>query len=40
MVERMKARLRANPNVSLVDMDIPLTNGQITPKLKDVFEGR
>lgn len=38
MVERMKARLRANPNVNLVEMNIPLTNGEATPKLKDILE--
>jgi len=38
MVERMKKRLRANPKVNLINMDIPLGNGEPTPKLKDVLE--
>jgi len=39
MVEKLKARLKANPKVNLVDMQLPLTNGDPTPKLKDVLEG-
>lgn len=38
MVERMKKRLRDNPKVNLVDMNLPLTNGKETPKLKDILE--
>jgi len=38
MVEKMKARLRSNPKVNLVDMGIPKTNGEPTPKLKDILE--
>lgn len=39
LVEKLKARLAANPKVSLVDMSIPLTNGKgIIPKLKEVLE--
>ena len=38
MVEKMRARLKANPKINLIDMDIPRTNGQPTPRLKDVLE--
>lgn len=38
MVQRMKKRLQSNPKVNLVDMQIPLGNGEPTPKLKDVLE--
>tara|TARA_R100001086_G_C11847513_1_gene260523 strand:- start:1038 stop:1292 length:255 start_codon:yes stop_codon:yes gene_type:complete len=38
MVERMKNRLKANPKVSLVNMNIPISNGKETPKLKDILE--
>lgn len=38
MVEKMKAKLKNNPNVNLVDFNIPLTNGMKTPKLKDILE--
>ena len=38
MVERMRARLKANPNINLTDMNIPRTNGELTPRLKDILE--
>lgn len=38
MVEKMRARLKANPNINIVDMDIPRTNGQETPRLKDILQ--
>ena len=38
LVQRLKARLQTNPKVNLVDMQIPLGNGEPTPKLKDVLE--
>jgi hypothetical protein len=38
MVERLKARLKTNPNINLSDFNIPLSNGLPTPKLKDVLE--
>lgn len=38
MVERMRARLKANPNINLTDMNIPRTNGEPTPRLKDILE--
>jgi hypothetical protein len=38
MVERMRARLKANPNINLIDMNIPRTNGEPTPRLKDILE--
>lgn len=38
MVERLKKRLKDNPKVNLVDMSIPLTNGEETPLLKSVLE--
>jgi hypothetical protein len=38
MVTKMRARLKSNPNVNLVDMNMPLTNGLPTPKLKDILE--
>lgn len=38
MVARLKARLSANPNTNLSDFKIPLSNGQETPRLKDVLE--
>jgi hypothetical protein len=38
MVERLKARLKANPNINLSDFNIPLSNELPTPKLKDVLE--
>jgi len=38
MVSRLKARLAANPKINLVDMNIPLTDGSETPKLKDILE--
>jgi hypothetical protein len=37
MVERLKARLKTNPNINLSDFNIPLSNGLPTPKLKDVL---
>lgn len=38
MVEKLKARLAANPKVNLVNMNIPLKDGSETPKLKSVLE--
>ena len=38
LVQKLKARLTANPKVNLVDMNLPLSNGVPTPKLKDVLE--
>jgi site-specific DNA-cytosine methylase len=38
LVERMKKRIRQIPEISLVDMNIPFTNGKPTPKLKDILE--
>lgn len=38
MISRLKAKLRANPNINLVDMDLPLSSGEPTPRLKDVLE--
>ena len=38
MVERMRARLKANPNINLTEMNIPRTNGEPTPRLKDILE--
>lgn len=38
LVTRLKARLAANPNINLVDFNIPLSNGSETPKLKDILE--
>lgn len=37
-VIKMKERLRSNPEVNLVDMQIPRSNGLPTPKLKDILE--
>lgn len=38
LIDRLKKRLTANPKVNLVDMNLPLTNGHPTPKLKDILE--
>jgi hypothetical protein len=38
MVEKMKVRLKNNPNVNLVDFNIPRDNGLTTPKLRDILE--
>lgn len=38
MVERLKNKLKNNPKVNLVDMNIPLTDGSKSVKLKDVLE--
>lgn len=38
MVKKLKDKLKSNPKVNLVEMNIPLTNGKPTPKLKDVLE--
>lgn len=38
MVAKIKARLAANPKVNLVDMDLPLSSGDETPRLKDILE--
>lgn len=38
LVERMKKRLRAIPEINLIDLNIPFTNGKNTPKLKDILE--
>lgn len=38
LVARLKARLSANPKVNLVDMNIPLSDGSETPRLKDILE--
>lgn len=39
MCQKLKDRLKANPKVNLVDMNIPLDNGtEFTPKLKDILE--
>lgn len=38
MVIKMKNRLKSNNQVTLVDMNIPLTNGKPTPRLKDILE--
>lgn len=38
MVTKLKKRLQSNHKVNLVDMNIPLTNGEPTPKLKDILE--
>ncbi len=38
MVEKLKKKLRAMPEVNLVDMGIPFGNNQPTSKLKDILE--
>lgn len=38
MVQRLKARLAANPKINLIDMSIPLGDGSETPRLKDILE--
>ena len=38
MVEKLKKKLRAMPDVNLVDMFIPFGNNHPTPKLKDILE--
>lgn len=38
LVERLKTKLKSNPNVNLVDMNIPLGNGTEIPRLKDILE--
>lgn len=38
LVTRLKARLSANPKVSLTNLSIPLSSGQETPRLKDILE--
>lgn len=38
MVLKLKARLKANPNINLSDFSIPLSSGVETPKLKDILE--
>lgn len=38
MVQKLKARLKANRNINLSDFNIPLSNGSETPKLKDILE--
>lgn len=38
MVTKLKVKFAANPKISLVDMQIPLSNGTPTPKLKDILE--
>lgn len=38
MVQKLKARLAANPKINLVDMNIPLGDGSETPRLKDILE--
>lgn len=38
LVRRMKERLRANPKVNLINMNLPLGNGDEIPRLKDVLE--
>lgn len=38
IVERLKTKLKSNPNVNLVDFEIPLGNGSEVPRLKDILE--
>lgn len=38
MVAKLKARLSLNPNINLIDMNIPRSSSQPTPKLKDILE--
>lgn len=38
MVAKLKQRLKDNPKVRLCDFNIPLSNGQPTPRLKDILE--
>jgi hypothetical protein len=38
MVTKLKAKLANNPKVNLVNMNIPLSNGYETPKLRDILE--
>lgn len=38
LVQRMKKRLQSNPKVNLSNFNIPLGNGEPTPKLKGVLE--
>jgi hypothetical protein len=38
MVTKLKNKLKSNPKVNLVEMNLPMTNGLPTPKLKDVLE--
>lgn len=38
LVERLKTKLKSNPNVNLVDFEIPLGNGSEVPRLKDILE--
>lgn len=37
-VSRLKNKLKANPNINLTEMNIPRTNGEPTPRLKDILE--
>lgn len=38
MVQKLKARLAANPKINLVNMNISLGDGSETPRLKDILE--
>lgn len=38
LVDKLKARLAANPKVNLINLSIPLGSGQETPRLKDILE--
>ena len=40
MVTRLKERLAKNPKVNLINLEIPLGNGEETPRLKDVLEDK
>ena len=40
VAEKMKKRLRNNPDVNLVDFNIPMTNGLPTPSIKDILEDK
>lgn len=38
-ITKLKKLIKANhPEINLVDLQIPLTNGKDTPKLKDILE--
>lgn len=37
-ITKLKNKLRQNPNINLVDFNLPLSNGLTTPKLKDILE--
>jgi hypothetical protein len=38
MIAKLKKKIKAMPEINLVDMEIPLSNGRPTQKLSDILE--